>query len=311
MNAQGAIQNSQLRRHLPEIGSASLLCLLGLMPSPAVCQAPAHTHSISHADTFSHIAQKAKKAMQPATIYVLDIPNTKQAFGVSLNGWAIDRNPGGTQGYFSSQIVGDKIADGQNTVSILLIDPPHGAVPDRFQVRIRSSEGEAFYYDWEPADPKHTLPMTITKHFEAHLPHGPWAWQTAPKITLDAQTKTAINAFIKRLFDALNTKNVDESTALFASRMRDDYAARNLSAAEADADLRSSWVEDFAKPGWRMDPIDYAHLDYTLCAEGRAVQVTRADGSYALRDGIGKPDDPHDSYDLLLCQVKGQWGLIR
>jgi len=283
------------------LGSLAVTSLAAEPPSPAPAKQTAPTpHSASAISAVDHYS-----------IYALDIPNTKQAFGIFLNGWAIDKNSGGTQGYFSTQFVGDKIADGQNTVYIHLFDPPHGAVPDRFQVRIRSSEGQAFYYDWEPNNPKHTLPMEINKHFEAHLPHGPWAWQTAPKITLDAPTKQAINAFVKRLFDALNTKNVDEATALFAPRAKDDAISSNSSPEEAVAEVHQGWVEDFAKPGWRMDPIDYAHLDYTLCAEGRAVQVTRADGSYALRDGIGKPDAPHDSYDLLLCQVKGQWVFIR
>ncbi len=249
--------------------------------------------------------------MQPTAIYALDIPNTKQAFAVSLNGWHIDNNPGGPQGYFSSAFVGQYIADGQNTVSISLAPPPHGQAPDRFQVRIRSSEGEAFYYDWEPDNPKHTLPMEINKHFEAHLPHGPWAWQTAPKITLDAPTKATINAFVKRLYDALNTKNVDEATALFAPRAKELAAAGNESDKDAVAEVRSGWTGDFAKPDWRMDPIDYAHLEYTLCAEGRAVQIARADGAYVLREIVDKNAKTQPSFDIILCQVKGQWVLIR
>lgn len=245
--------------------------------------------------------------MNPTAVYALDIPNTKQGFTVYLNGWFVDSNEGGSQGYFSSKFVGDRVADGPNTVTIHLPASPHDQVPNRFQVRIRSSEGEVFYYDWEPDNPKHTLPMEINKHFEAHLPHGPWAWQTAPKITLDAPTKTAINAFIKRLFDALNTKNVDEATALFAPRAKELAASRNASAEEAVAEVRSGWAEDFAKPKWGMVPIDDVHLKYELGMDGRVVQVTRDDGSYVLREANG----PHDSYDILLCQNKGQWILIR
>lgn len=73
------------------------------------------------------------------------------------------------------------------------------------------------------------------------------------------------------------------------------------------AEVRSGWTEDFAKPKWGMVPIDYAHLKYELGMDGRVVQVTRDDGSYALREA----NRPHDSYDTLLCQDKGHWVLIR
>ncbi len=303
MNTQSALQKTRTSLHL--LGVAPLLCFAWLMPVPAACQAQAKKHSAVVGSSQS--SGKEKKAVQPTAIYALDIPNTRQGFAVSLNGWPIDNDPGGPKGYFSSKFVGQYIAEGQNTVSISLAASPHGQAPDRFQVRIRSSEGEAFYYDWDPDNPKHTLPMEINKHFEAHLPHGPWAWQTAPKITLDAPTKTAINAFVKRLFDALNTKNVDEATALFAPRAQELAFSQNDSAAEAVSDLRSGWIADFAKPKWGIVPVDYAHLEYTVSVDGRVVQVTRNDGGFVLRDADGSTG----GYDIVLCQVKGQWVLIR
>jgi len=281
--------------------------LLAAMPPPS---APA-LHTLPAKQT-APASTKAKITMDHYSIYALDIANTKQAFTVYLNGWFIDAHGSGPQGYFSSQLVGKYIADGQNTVSIHINAPAHGKPPlDRFRVHLRNSEGSVFVYDWEPDNPKHPLPVETQGHFQAHLPHGPWAWQTAPKTTLDAPTKTAINAFVKRLFDALNTKNVDEATALFAPRAKDDAVSRNLSVTESEKGVRDEWIKTFAKPGWRMDPIDYAHLNYTLFAENRAVEVTRADDTYVLRDNVGKPEDAHDSFDIFLCQVKGQWVLVR
>jgi len=301
-------------RFLAFTTSAALLCLLQAGPSPAQPPARAQTGPArsTPASDLRHAAPKGKAAVKHFSIYALDIPNTKVAFSVYLNDWFIDGNDGGAPGYFSSSLVGDSVADGQNTVSIHLTAPAHGAPPvDRFRVRIRSSEGEVFSFDWEPNDPKRPLPFQAEGHFEAHLPTGPWAWQTAPRITLDAPTKAGISAFVKRLFDALNAKNVDEATALFAPRARDNSLSRNVPAAEADAGLRAGWVKTFATPGWRMDPVDYAHLKYDLFESGRVVQVSRADDTYVLRDDVGKPEDPHKSYALYFCLVKGQWTLIR
>lgn len=249
--------------------------------------------------------------MPAFSLYALDIPNTKQAFRVSLNGWPVDSSDGGPQGYFSSTMVGEHIADGQNIVTIHVTAPAHGQAPiDRFQVRIRAKTGDVFYYDWEPNDPKRPLPFQTEGYFEAHLPHGPWPWQTAPKITLDAPTKEAINTHIKRLFDALNTKNVEEAYALFAVQARDGYLARNLSVSEADAAGPAEWKRVFAEPYWHLKPIDYAHLRYTLLAGGRVVQVRQANDSSVLMDARADADGSHTAYDVTLCLIDSQWVLV-
>ncbi len=294
---------------------AAVVLLMGLPWSTPLAAQPPPPASVQQpvpASAPRPASAKAKTTMEHYSIYALDIANTQQAFTVYLNGWFIDAHGSGPQGYFSSQLVGEYIADGQNTASIHINAPTHGKPPlDPFRVHIRNSEGSVFLYDWEPDDPKHPLPVEMQGHFQAHLPHGPWAWQTAPKITLDAPTKAAINAFVKRLFDALNTKNVDEATALFALRARDNAASRNLSATQSDADVRNQWIETFAEPGWRMEPIDYAHLHYTLFADGRAVELGRADDTYVLRSAVPNAHGRVNTFDIFLCQVKGQWVLIR
>lgn len=253
-----------------------------------------------------------KATAVPYQFYALDIPNTKQAFTVSLNGWPISSNGGGPEGYFSSTRVGDSVADGQNTVTIHVLAPAHGAPPlDRFQVRIRATSGQVFYYDWEPNDPKRPLPFTTEGHFEAHLPHGPWAWQSAPKVTLDAKAKEGISAFVKRLFAALDAKNLDESTALFLLRNREDGLARGMTLAEADSENRSDWADSFKDPQWHMAPVDYAHLQYTLLADGRVVHVRAADGYSPLRVAKANADGSRDAYDVFLSLVNGEWTLIR
>ena len=245
-------------------------------------------------------------------LYALDVENTSLVYTVTLNGWLVDTSPGNTNGHFSSTRVGEYIADGDNVVSVHL-SAPDPKFLSSFGVTVRTTGNPLlFYYCWDASvpHPHPPLPVQHEGHFTTHLPHGPWAWQTAPKITLDAPTKAAINAHLKRLFDALNTKNVDEATALFLLRNRDYLLSLGETVAEADQDNRKGWIERFATPGWHMYPIDYPHLRYELVANGRVVRVLRPDGGLPLINATADPDGGHTAYDIYLCLVHGQWTLI-
>lgn len=244
--------------------------------------------------------------------YILDVDPNPYAYTVRVNGWLLSSSPGDADTHFSSTRLGLYLVQGKNTISIHIGSPPKGVPPGhKFDVRVRDAAGTAAAYHWDPAGPHAPLPVQAEAHFDVpHLPLRPWAWQSAPKITLNASTKKAINAHIKRLYDALNTKNAAEATALFAPGNREDSALDGTSAAESDAASRADWMSRFAAPGWRMDPIDYATLHYTLEAGGRAVLVLRADGSDVLRTTLPLNGEG-GSYDLYLSLVHGQWTRIR
>lgn len=251
-----------------------------------------------------------KAAMTQFPLYALDVENTKLVYTVTLNGWLVDTSPGNTNGHFSSTRVGEYIADGDNIVSVHL-SAPDPKFLSGFGVTVRASGNpQLFDYGWDPGNPKHPLPVQHEGHFTTHLPDS-WAWQTAPKITLDSPTKVAINAHVKRLFDALNTKNINESVALFARRNHEEARAVGTSIAEADKDSREGWQEDFATPGWHLYPIDYSRLRYELIAGGRVVHVLRFDGGVPLINATADPDGLHTSYDIYLCLVHDQWTVIR
>ena len=254
-------------------------------------------------------SSKGKPAMPLFPVFALDVPSTHQPFSVYLNGWLLDSSDGGPQAYFSSSKIGIYVADGTNTLTLHILPTAHSyPVLSPFQVRIRSTDGEVFYYLWDPSNPteaKRPLPFTTQKHFTAHLPHS-WAWQTAPKITLDAPTKQAINAHIKEMFDALNTKNVDKATALFLLEGQEGNVARNIPVVDAEAPVRTQWKQNFAIPNWHMLPINYATLTYDLIGDGRVVNVSGPGDTYVLVDA-GK----NAAFDINLSLINGQWTQVR
>ena len=258
-------------------------------------------------------AGKRKVVMVLMPQFALDVTNTKLVYTITLNGFPVDDSPGNANGHFSSTRVGKYIADGQNTVSIHL-SAPDPKFLSSFALGLRASGNpQLFEYEWDASvpHPHPPLPVQHEGHFTTHLPTGPWAWQTAPKIILDAPTKAAINAHLKRLFDALNTKNIAASVALFAPRNHEEALALGQTAAEADQDSQEGWKEDFTSPGWRMYPIDYPHLRYELVANERVVHVLRSDGGVPLINAAADSDGLHSSYDIYLCLVHRQWTVIR
>ena len=58
-------------------------------------------------------------------------------------------------------------------------------------------------------------------------------------------------------------------------------------------------------------PIDYSTLHYTLEADGRAVQVQRANGDDVLQTTNVDKDGLLTTYDLHLSLIHGQWTRIR
>ncbi len=292
--------------------ATTLASLLAFLPLHVKGQAATQKAAVAPKKSAA-VSHTGKHMINPTYDYILDVDSNPYAYTVRLNGWILSSSPGDANNHFSSTRLGEYLVEGRNTVSVHIGPPPKGVPPqDKFDVQVRTAQGTVLSYLWNPAKAHAPLPVQAEARFDVpRLPLGPWAWQTAPKITLDAATKTAINAHVKRLFDALNTKNADEAMALFALSNREGAAISGISAAKADAVSHADWAGEFSDPHWRMDPIDYAHLRYILEADGRAVLVQRADGSDVLRTSSVDKDGLLTSYDINLSLIHGQWTLIR
>jgi len=304
------IDNNTRRKPLFE--ATMLAFFLALLPLHAQGQPAAENKPATSRKTAA-VTHTGKHMINPAYDYILNVDSNPYAYTVRVNDWLLSSSAGTANNHFSSTRLGDYLVQGKNTVSIHIGPPPKGVPPqDKFDLQVQTVRGAVLSYLWNPAKPHAPIPVQAEAHFDvSHLPLGPWAWQTAPKITLDAPTKAAINAHIKHLFDALNTKSVNKATALFATSNREGSAITGYSTAESDAVSHADWTEEFSDPHWRMDPIDYAHLRYTLEADGRAVLVQRADGGDVLRTTTVDKDGLLTSYDINLSLVHGRWTLVR
>ncbi len=257
------------------------------------------------------VSAPIKYAVSGSPDYAVDVRPTTLAYSVRLNDWPIADSPGVPQGQSTSTRVFTSIINGRNTLTIHIAQPkrPSPRIP-YFEVRVRNAEGVVFTYVWDSTKAHAPLPIQIEAHFEAHVSHALWTWQTGQKITLDAPTEQAINAQTRRLFDTLSAKNAKEASALFAVRTREDGVVSGIAPTQAEQQAHEEWVEAFASPHWRMDPVDYAHLRYTLLAQGKVVLVQRADGGDVLRT-VADPDGNVISYDIYLSLINGQWTIIR
>lgn len=99
--------------------------------------------------------------------------------------------------------------------------------------RERASKPELVYhYEWRQTSPPKLLPATIHAVLPPVVRSEPLSWQNAPKTPLTQADKAEIKAQIKRLHDALASKNLAEVKSLLASKTENFALALSMTAPE-------------------------------------------------------------------------------
>ncbi len=218
-------------------------------------------------------------------------------------------------------IVNNFLIGTENTITVAA-KPPQGKAhaPANASIHVNitafpgqgggGGEGKVVYnYEWKMKDIHLPLPSVQGK-FQTTAPSEPLSWQNAAKLDLATLDKAGINAQIKRLYEALETKNVAETTALLASEAHDQEVGFGLPLGDPDGEQRKIYEEQFRQPNWGLTPVHYETLEYDLYGGGRVVRAHAPDGQPTFMSTPDK-DNGTTVFDLYLSLINGHWVIVK
>ncbi|AMR28500.1 hypothetical protein A0257_16310 [Hymenobacter psoromatis] len=247
--------------------------------------------------------------------YQSEVHSDELGLDVEINGISVESDEGGSGG----QLLNTFLLGEPNHLTITLHPPKGAARPPAgafviFNInafgRERTSKPELVYhYEWRQTNPAKPLPATIHAVLPPVVRAGPLSWQAAPKVTLNAQSEAAINALVKRYYAALAAKDAGQLSELLNNSSRDASIALGRPLADIEASQKRRYQQDFADSHWRVKPVDYAHLQYHLCADNRIVAVVNPNGSAPL---VSAPDanGSTSEFTVRVALLHGQWTLV-
>lgn len=112
---------------------------------------------------------------------------------------------------------------------------------------------------------------------------GPWAWQKAPPLTLDESTRREAESVVREVHEALfsgDAQRVFDLIALRWEEMDRAYPGRNDAADRQDL---AAWIAELAADPRRKVPLDPAHHDFRLIADGRMIECIDDDFFPSIR----------------------------
>ena len=183
---------------------------------------------------------------------------------------------------------------------------PAGAVvggPDR---------KELMRLEWAAADdgwPK-VFPAVVSNSQGLGPLLGEWAWEGAPRITLDAETVKEIATYLNGLQESLAQGDPELFIQEGVVRLEEVERAFGLKAGSKAEQVRKVTLRDAGEPWWGMQPLNTGQFDLRLCACSRLVECVGRDFQPLLKENPDE-DGGVGMYDMLLGRIDDQWRIVR
>ncbi len=161
-----------------------------------------------------------------------------------------------------------------------------------------------FRYDWAAPDGEMEFPHPVATSCALDPPFGPWAWEQAAPLVLDATLRAEVAAYLRSLRQSLSSRSFPAFWAHNEVTHHEVAVAHDLALADRRTAAEGALRERFAEPTFAMEEVDAEALDLRLVARGRLVECLAADWGAAVRtqaDGEGRVM----RFPLLLGRVDG------
>lgn len=143
---------------------------------------------------------------------------------------------------------------------------------------------------------------------------GPWRWQSAPRLSLDAPLRAELTALLERVGAALTAGDAASFLSLTAPRTADLARAYRRPLAEKEAELRRLVVDEARTAHGGVGPLEPAAWDLRLVGDGRLVDCVRKDGQAILRGPphtLAGVEGFRSTYELSVARLDGTLQVVR
>lgn len=151
-------------------------------------------------------------------------------------------------------------------------------------------------------------PRVVEGRVDLGARNGRWAWQDAPRLSLDAATRDEIRAYLTELARSLSTGDTEMFLARSEVRLAEVARAFGRPRGEKEAVIRNGQALRRRRSGFAVYAVDEAAYDLRLCAGGRLVECVADDWRAIVREA---PSDETMYFPMMLARVGGAWCIAR
>lgn len=256
------------------------------------------------------------------TVDYLDVSIRGYACELFVNGAPILRTPVEFP-YMATPTVSEWFVHGENELSVRIDAVADNVAPDPLSPQrliIKRCEGplgavvpvgedrvlDEFVVI--PADAGLVVPATVVHKFTA-VTGRQWAWETAPRIGLDAGTRAELWLFLEALHADLQDGLMDGLLARQKIKIAELAPRYGSDPAAVRAGMHQQFSELAAGGAWTVAPLRLEEIELRPCCDGRLIEPRTREGEPALR---GRGADATDwALPIFIARIDGVFEIVR
>lgn len=167
-------------------------------------------------------------------------------------------------------------------------------------------------------DPSDQYPRVLSTEFDAAGGFGSWAWQSAPKLTLDDATRQEAWTVLENVRSAIRTGDAKELFRLTELCVREVGRAFGEAREAESLAAIEGWIAQWAAEPERVLPIDTKAFDFRLVADDKILIPINRDWTHPvqMRQAVTDQDnvaagDFTLSYPVMLARVGSGLAIVR
>lgn len=155
------------------------------------------------------------------------------------------------------------------------------------------------------------FPHFVETSFDSPHPFPKWAWQTAPKLTLNDRLRVEVLSLLRQI--ATTLERADGTLFLDLARIRFDEngIAYGIDAGAARQRWSAGLQQLSSKPNWTFEPPSLEMMSLRLCADSRLIECSAVDWRPIVRARRNEHGVHLVHYPMFLAKMGGQLQIVR
>jgi hypothetical protein len=159
-------------------------------------------------------------------------------------------------------------------------------------------------------DGRMVFPRVVTVARDLGPLFGRWAWQDAPKLSLDDASVGEIGKMLEPLRESLHKGDPEPFIESGKTRLEEIARAYDRKPGEKKKIIRKTTADEASRDWWGIQPLETKNFDFRLCARGRLVELVDRAWKPVLRE---RPDGEGGVayYDMMVGRIRDRWEIVR